>query len=67
MAEGEECFIPTSKIADTKSRCNESGHVNRFDHRPSPAPFLRDLDNVSIVEEASLFVAFFSMMVSSWY
>ena len=35
IVEGEECFNPTSKIAETKSRCKSSGHVNRFDHRPS--------------------------------
>jgi len=48
-AEGEECFSPTSKIADTKSRCKSSGQVNRFDQRPSEEPFLRPFLSLSRV------------------
>ena len=46
IADGDECFKPTSNIADTKSRCKSSGHVNLLDHLPSDAflDFFRDFE-----------------------
>lgn len=62
MADGDECFKPTSNIADTKSRCKSSGHVNRFDHRPSsflvfllrPPPFFLPVPSVELVVPSCL-------------